>query len=184
MRTLRLAVPAALLAIAALLSLASPARADEPTVESGSFVFVGVGGLRWSDIDRERTPVLFEFADRAATAAMAVRTTEAGACPMDGWLTLNSGSRSGGQRPDGRCAPLPSPTQTADGTRFTDWDAIIEPNRDFSYAPAWGTLAAAPDACAVGPGAALALSRVPTGRCAHRTPRASRTSAPRGVAWC
>lgn len=159
MRTLRLVVPAALLAIAALLGFATSARADEPAVRSGSFVFVGVGGLRWSDIDRAGTPNLFEFADRSATAAMAVRTTEAGACPMDGWLTLNSGSRAGGPRGSGSCAPLPEPTQGNAGARFAEWDRLIEPNRDFSYSPAWGTLAAAPDACAVGPGAALALAK-------------------------
>lgn len=159
MRTRYLAVPAALLTVATLLGLAAPVRAAAPALGSGPIVFVGVAGLRWSDIDRERTPTLHEFADGAVTAAMAVRTTEAGACPMDGWLTLNSGSRSGGPRPDGECAALPTPTQTMDGARFTDWDDLIAPNGEFSYSPAWGTLATTQGSCAVGPGAALALAR-------------------------
>jgi hypothetical protein len=157
-RTRYLAVPAVLLAIAALLGITAPARADEPDVRTGSFVFIGVAGLRWSDIDRERTPTLHAFASGAATAAMAVRTIEAGACPMDGWLTLNSGSRSGGPRGSGACAGISAPTRSDGGVRFDDWAFSIKPNEDYSYSPTWGTLSAAPDACAVGPGAALALA--------------------------
>ncbi|MBA3744281.1 MAG: hypothetical protein H0X00_15415, partial [Sporichthya sp.] len=105
-------------------------------------VVVGVPGLRWSDVQGEiPTPGLWLLARDSALGALSVRTVEPTTCPLDGWLTLNSGARSVGPRPDGDCAPVPAPR--VDGTAATvpDWAALVAPNDDHSYDPAWGTLA-------------------------------------------
>ncbi|HUR73927.1 MAG TPA: hypothetical protein VMZ00_06605, partial [Sporichthya sp.] len=141
-----------------------PAGSPEPAV-----VVVGVPGLRWSDIQGEiPTPNLWLLARDSALAALSVRTVEPTTCPLDGWLTLNSGARSVGPRPHGACAPVPPPQENGATTTVPDWAALIAPNGDHSYDPVWGTLAGArpgvpattSDAvrCAVGPGAAVALA--------------------------
>lgn len=132
-------------------------------------VVVGVPGLRWSDIRGETpTPGLWLLARESALGTLSVRTAEPAACPLDGWLTLNSGARSIGPRPDGECAPVPSPRGTGTTASVPDWPTLVAPNDDYSYDPVWGTLARArpgapaqdgPDErCAVGPGAAVALA--------------------------
>lgn len=138
------------------------------TPPSPAVVVVGVPGLRWSDVQGEiPTPGLWLLARDSALGAMAVRTVEPTACPIDGWLTLNSGARSIGPRPDGDCAPVPAPQADGAFASFPGWAELVAPNGEHSYDPIWGTLAGAraeatplPDnrRCAVGPGAALALA--------------------------
>jgi hypothetical protein len=165
---------ASALAVAALAVLvptaALAAPTGKPAVPPGPVNFVGIGGLRWSDITPTATPALWQLAEHSALGAMAVRTTEADTCPVDGWLTLNAGVRAAGPRDHGHCAALPDPTTTtvgpSQGDRITvpGWAALIAPNADHDYDPVWGTLAGSPvDAprrpCGVGPGAAVALAR-------------------------
>ena len=131
-------------------------------------VVVGVPGLRWSDIQGDiPTPGLWLLARESSLGALSVRTAEPTACPLDGWLTLNSGARSIGPRPSGDCAPVPAPTVEDTTATVPDWPSLVAPNDDYSYDPVWGTLAGArpgaaatPDdrRCAVGPGAAVALA--------------------------
>ena len=135
-------------------------------------VVVGVPGLRWSDIRGETpTPGLWLLARESALGTLSVRTAEPAACPLDGWLTLNSGARSIGPRPDGECAPVPSPRGAGTTASVPDWPTLVAPNDEYSYDPVWGTLAGArPGApaaaeggpyneqCAVGPGAAVAFA--------------------------
>jgi hypothetical protein len=153
---------AALLVLVPGVALAAPTGA--PVVPPGPVTFVGIGGLRWSDIDPTATPALWHLAEHAALGALAVRTTAADTCPVDGWLTLNAGMRAAGPRAHGHCAALPAPTVTEDRTTVPGWPALIAPNADHDYDPVWGTLAGSPiDAprrpCGVGPGAAVALAR-------------------------
>ncbi len=167
MRALRFA--GLLLALAAGLCAAAPAAgaavsavSDEAAVPPDRpLIVLGVGGLRWSDINPTTSGHLFySVANVSATAAMAVRTALPTSCPIDGWLTLNSGSRSVGPRPDGECLPVPTPEGTGPAARFPQWADLVAPNADYTYDPAWGTLAGQGSAwCAVGPGAALALAQ-------------------------
>lgn len=143
----------------------SPFADPAPTPD---IVLIGVPGLRWADIQGEiPTPGLWLMARDSALAALSVRTAEATACPLDGWLTLNSGARSVGPRPGGQCAAVPVPRPEGAGTVVPDWAALVASNADYSYDPTWGTLVGArPGAdpgtddlrCAVGPGAAVALA--------------------------
>ncbi len=176
MRRLRQACGALLagLAVAGFLTgLPAPAAASHPPVFPGgapkpAIVFVGVPGLRWSDVQGEiPTPGMWVLARESSLGALSVRTVEPTACPLDGWLTLNSGARSVGPRPAGKCAPIPAPTGNGSGATVPGWDALVAPNDDHSYDPIWGTLAGArpgvttsPDdlRCAVGPGAAVAFA--------------------------
>lgn len=183
MRRLRRAGGAALAAFAAAgvltaLPGTSGAAPAPTTVDPGSLfagaapspavVVVGVPGLRWSDVKGEMpTPGLWLLARDSALGTMAVRTVEPTACPLDGWLTLNSGARSIGPRPGGDCTPVPAPQGTGTTANFPGWADLVAPNAEHSYDPVWGTLAGAraentpaPDnrRCAVGPGAALALA--------------------------
>ncbi|HVE26457.1 MAG TPA: hypothetical protein VNC22_13680 [Sporichthya sp.] len=131
-------------------------------------IVVGVPGLRWSDIQNAiPTPGLWLLARDAALGAISLRTVEPTACPLDGWLTLNSGARAIGPRPDGDCRPVPVPAVSGTTATVPGWSDLIAPNDDHSYDPIWGTLAqarpgdAAPPVttrCAVGPGAAVALA--------------------------
>ncbi|HZE67702.1 MAG TPA: hypothetical protein VE081_13780, partial [Sporichthyaceae bacterium] len=166
---LRRVASAVLIAALAVLAPAAGVAAAPtltPVVPTGPVTFVGIGGLRWSDITPAATPVLWQLAEHSALGAMAVRTTEADTCPVDGWLTLNSGARSAGPREHGHCAAVPIPTVTDDRTTVPGWDALIAPNAHHSYDPVWGTLAEhaqlpgrpAAKLCGVGPGAALALA--------------------------
>jgi hypothetical protein len=158
--------------------LPQPAAATDPPVfpdgaPKPALVVVGVPGLRWSDVQGEiPTPGLWLLARDSALAALSVRSVETTTCPLDGWLTLNSGARSVGPRTDGDCTPVPTPRTDGASTTVPDWAAVTAPNDDHSYDPVWGTLAGArpgatatPDElrCAVGPGAAVALADA-TGR--------------------
>ncbi|GAA0636336.1 hypothetical protein GCM10009547_45790 [Sporichthya brevicatena] len=131
-------------------------------------IFVGVPGLRWSDVQGEvPTPALWLLARESSLGTLAIRTVEPTACALDGWLTLNSGARAVGPRPDGACAPVPAPRGAGTRAAVPGWAELVAPNADHSYDPVWGTLARArpgavppppAERCAVGPGAAIALT--------------------------
>jgi hypothetical protein len=168
--------PAAPVAVQPVAAPTNPSAAQaEP---SGRSVFVGIPGLRWSDLDSVQTPTLWLLADEGAVAALSVRTVRPASCPADGWLTLNSGARSimrrSGTGDDQRCVPLPTPVgDGASGFALPGWSDVLAHNREFSYDPRFGLLArgAAPRGCAsaVGPGAALALADA-SGRLQRYTP--------------
>jgi hypothetical protein len=165
---LRRVASALLVAVALVLAAAAAPAAGSapvsgaalPAVPDGSLVFLGVGGLRWSDVNATDTPTLFELTRHSALGALAVRTTEADACPIDGWLTLNGGARAGGPRRGGRCADLPMPVQDNGRTTVPEMASLIAATEHGSADPHWGLLGRPTGArdCAVGPGAALALA--------------------------
>ncbi|MGH3477999.1 MAG: hypothetical protein ACRDQD_14305, partial [Nocardioidaceae bacterium] len=57
-------------------------------------VVIGVPGLDWSNVDRQRTPELAAVADDAAVGSMTTRGASAFSCPRDGWVTLGAGNRA------------------------------------------------------------------------------------------
>lgn len=143
-----------------------PQSPAETALPAGGVTVIGAPGLRWSDLDPKVTPTLWGLAGESGLAAMSVRTALPAACPLDGWLTLNSGARSVAPRPDGDCATIPTPERHGDATRIPGWDALKAANEPYSYEPAFGTLGRTrpqeasntAGQCAVGPGAAVALA--------------------------
>jgi len=148
---------ALLLALAGLLALAPPAAADPPA----PVVLIGVGGVRWSDVDPDRTPALAGLAAAAAIGDVAVRSVRTTTCPVDGWLTISAGRRAAADSPD---APDPAnpPCRPADAA--TRWGAYLGAARAQSYGATPGLLGdalAGAGLCATadGPGAAIAVTR-------------------------
>jgi hypothetical protein len=142
------------------LSVAQPAAAQS---DSGPVIVIGMPGLRWSDVTRSGTPVLWSLLERGSAAAMSVRTPHPRACPIDGWLTLGAGSRATAPHANG-CTAMPAPRPEADGTaRIPGFERIVDANDDFSYDPRFGLLTTEvtrQGGCltAVGPGAAVAAA--------------------------
>lgn len=166
---LTLAILMALLSVASGQSHAS-ADETEPS-ESPSVVFLGVPGLRWSDISAAQTPNLDAFVSDAAVAQLSVRSVFRVTCPSDGWLTLGAGRRAASPRvpnideeaniPDLNefCNPVPRVIDN----RVEGWDPLKLYNSELSFNAVLGqlgdALAKAGDcATAAGPGAALALA--------------------------
>jgi uncharacterized protein (DUF697 family) len=74
---------------------ATAARADAPApARTGPVVVVGVPDLRWQDVDRTRTPTLWQLAGRSSIGTMTDQSGEGDARRAAGWLTLNTGSRA------------------------------------------------------------------------------------------
>jgi hypothetical protein len=129
-------------------------------------VLVGIPGLRWRDVRPLDTPTLWRLLTDASAGTMSVRTVRPASCPVDGWLTVNTGARTFMARPgtqDGiRCAELPRPRAQRDGAVVPGWAEIVADNAPFAYDPEFGLLdrQARQRGCtlAVGPGAALALA--------------------------
>ncbi|WP_146252045.1 hypothetical protein [Xylanimonas oleitrophica] len=119
-------------------------------------VVAGVAGLEWSDVDRSRTPHLWNLVAGGDAASISVRTLSP-TCPVDAWLTLSAGNRvtSGGTTPapdvltEGeeppsapvlRCRPEPSvsavdpatadPTDSTGPARVLGWDELVAPQPD------------------------------------------------------
>ncbi|WP_243711269.1 hypothetical protein [Actinomadura sp. KC216] len=157
----------AVLALAPALPGSATAHAE---VVGGRVVVIGVPGLMWSDIDREKTPALWGLTAGGSAAGLSVRTTRVNTCPTDGWLTLSAGQRS--RLPNGNCAlpaaPIlpgqPSPTgpPPAGGAVAPGWPAIKSDNADTNYHAQIGLLGDAVQAAggctmAVGPGAVFGV---------------------------
>jgi hypothetical protein len=159
-------------------SAASAPRATSPT--ASPVVFVGTGGLTWSDVSPTGTPALWSLLRTGATASLTVRSVHSNTCPVDGWLTLSAGERAGDR-------------DTGSDTR-PPCRALREPAADGAV-PGWATyrrIAAGKDfdarigllgdaltrrvGCvrAVGPGAALAAS-TSAGRVTGYAPYDART---------
>jgi hypothetical protein len=61
---------------------------------TGPLVVVGIGGVRWSDVDAATTPALASLVEDSAIADVAVRSVRTATCPLDGWLTVSAGRRA------------------------------------------------------------------------------------------
>ncbi|WP_402469941.1 hypothetical protein [Isoptericola aurantiacus] len=167
-----LAVLVALLAACGTALLPSAAHADDgqgaaPT--DTPLVLAGVAGLRWSDVDVDRTPNLWRLVGGGSVASVAVRTLTP-TCPVDAWLTISAGQRvSTGTGTGSPCADVPGtdPPGAGPGTA-----AVTVPGRDdllpteplvppVAEPGALGELVDVAGTCAtaVGPGGAVALAR-------------------------
>lgn len=87
-------VAAALLATALVPLGAATAQADDG---DRPVLLVGVAGLAWSDADGLAQAL---GDDDLAAGSLVVRSTEAVACPSDGWLAISTGNRATGGRSD------------------------------------------------------------------------------------
>lgn len=144
----------ALLAVLALVLPAGQASADVDR----PVVLIGVPGLQWSDaaIMGEALGPLLGTGD-LATASLVVRSTDAVACPVDGWLAISAGNRASGPGEEG-CTPGEPPNGAVPG-----WDDYLALAADRSFAAEPGLLGdtlaqAGISTAAIGPGAAVALA--------------------------
>lgn len=157
-----LAVPLAL--AAALLALPAPPAAAAAV--PGPVVVVGVGGLRWDDLDAG-TPALQALLDTGAAGTLAVRSLRRTTCPLDGWLSVSAGRRAGDaeRSPGGPgCRPVQAGFSGPGGAAtVTGWEGYRRLAREGTFDAVPGLLgaslaAAAVPTAAVGPGAVVALA--------------------------
>ncbi|MGH3453482.1 MAG: hypothetical protein ACRDP2_03625, partial [Nocardioidaceae bacterium] len=90
-------------------------------------VVIGVPGLDWSNVDRQRTPELAAVADDAAVGSMTTRGASAFSCPRDGWVTLGAGNRARYSDAEDWCGNQYVP----DGV--IQPDLVIESNEDRNF---------------------------------------------------
>jgi hypothetical protein len=93
----------------------------EDAATLGPVVLIGVGGLRWSDIDAEETPTLWGLVGRGSVGSISVRTVKPVTCPIDAWLTLSAGQRALGSPSS---APAVSPSPLGDATHCPPLPAV------------------------------------------------------------
>lgn len=142
------------------------AEASAPRTLPERVVVIGVPGLEWSDLDRERTPNLWRLVDEGGSASMSTRAVpppDRGiTCPVAGWLTISAGQRAGA--PGAGCALPPAPEVTSEGGAVVPgWAELSAFNATTAYRPVLGQLGglaagAGVKVAAVGPGAALAAA--------------------------
>ncbi|MEV6301430.1 hypothetical protein AB0M02_18615 [Actinoplanes sp. NPDC051861] len=159
----------ALIAVAALAGLTvRPAEQTHPG-SADYVVMAAAAGLRWEDLDPERTPALWREASLGSVGWLSVRSARSVTCPSDGWLTLGAGNfaawRTG--ESDGRCPEAAPQLNQPDkfGASVVEQPVVVRNNQDrMPYGTTPGALAESVRCTvAVGPGAAIAAAR-PFGR--------------------
>ncbi|MDI1465252.1 hypothetical protein QEZ54_30225 [Catellatospora sp. KI3] len=165
---LLLAAVVSLLALLGLGASALPATAGPRTVplsddESDYVIIAGAAGLRWDDIDVERTPTLWALAERGAIGSLSTRSAHVPTCPGDGWLTLGAGNYAERTRSEVAqvCPRLDVAIELPDaiGASLPDQHAVVERQRELSFGTVPGALAESVRCTtAVGPGAAVAAA--------------------------
>jgi hypothetical protein len=179
-----LVVPVLLVA-AALIGIATAAApAAEAADTSHPLVVVGMGGVRWSDVDASSTPALASLGADAAIGDVAVRSVRTATCPVDGWLTVSAGRRAADVRNPGAVNPGNPPCRElpaidigdtvapagGDTVRVGDlavvrgWQQYVQAARAGSFDARPGLLGdtlsrAGVCSTALGPGAAVMLAR-------------------------
>uniref|UniRef100_UPI0013DDE749 hypothetical protein n=1 Tax=Actinoplanes teichomyceticus TaxID=1867 RepID=UPI0013DDE749 len=132
-------------------------------------VVAAAAGLRWEDLDPQRTPALWREATKGSTGWLTVRSAHQVTCPSDGWLTLGAGNYAAWDTRTvrGRC-PAGTPELTRPdriGANVTAQRTVVRTNQDrLPYGTTPGALAESVRCTvAVGPNAAIAAAR-PFGR--------------------
>ncbi|MEU8243306.1 hypothetical protein AB0C07_34045 [Actinoplanes missouriensis] len=165
-------LPHLLVALVAVTSLAglSIRPAEQSSRGSADYVVVAAApGLRWEDLDPQRTPALWAEATRGAVGWLTVRSAHDVTCPADGWLTLGAGNYAAWDTREvtGRCAVAAPELNRPDaiGANVADQRTVVRNNQDrMPYGTTPGALAESVRCTyAVGPGAAIAAAR-PFGR--------------------
>lgn len=138
-------------------------------------VVVGVGGLRWPDVSRSRTPVLWRMVGSGSVGSLNVRTAAAVTCPVDAWLTLSAGRRVASAATDAKCTLPPevlaTGDQVPDAAVVAGWSSFVPQPDPADLATTTDPAAGSPGTLgdlittagecgtAVGPGAGVALAR-------------------------
>ncbi len=163
-----------LVVVLGITALAARPDAPSPRPSADFVVLVGVAGLRWDDVDPQRTPTLWRMAQEGSIGSLSVRSAHRPTCPLDGWLTLGAGQLRGVDRqPAGRgCArPTEVTVERPDGigAYLPEQDSVVLHNQD--QLP-WGAVPGAlPSRCA---------ARWRSGR-ARRWPRPDRSAGSTGT---
>jgi hypothetical protein len=131
-------------------------------------ILAGAAGLRWDDLDPQRTPALWQQASRGSVGWLSVRSGRRTTCPADGWLTLGAGNYAAWDTRTVReaCPPAaPDLTQPdALGANIGQQRSLVRTNERLPYGAVPGALAESVRCTvAVGTGAAIAAAR-PFGR--------------------
>ncbi|MGW4941944.1 hypothetical protein ACWEOZ_10185 [Actinoplanes sp. NPDC004185] len=172
MRRGRTWLPYLLIVLAAAASIAGLAvrpATGAPQDTADYVILAGAAGLRWEDLDPQRTPALWQEATRGSIGWLSVRSAHSTTCPADGWLTLGAGNYAiwANTRVTGQCPPVqPTLTQPdALGANLAELGGVVRGNQDNQpYGALPGALAESVRCTvAVGPGAAVAAAR-PFGR--------------------
>lgn len=137
---------------------ASQSEPHATTPSADTLVFIGLGALRWRDINPATTPYLWTalHGTQPGAGSLVVRTVRPLTCPADGWLTVGAGQRvSTGE--DTPCHPL------ASFRHELPWHELLQINERTHYGAQLGLLAETLkahqlSAAAIGPGATLALT--------------------------
>ncbi len=131
---------------------------DQPREGSAirKVVFIGVPGLSWSDLSPQTTPALWESLE-GSVGSLSVRSVRRVACPLDGWLAINTSSRAAG--PSSACDVLVDPVDTF----LPVWPQVEEALAEQNYSANLGVLhgnlkSSGVTATAIGPGAGVALA--------------------------
>ncbi|PWK30065.1 hypothetical protein BC793_14144 [Actinoplanes xinjiangensis] len=165
-------VPYLMVALVAAASLAVLALRPAERQHGGDADYVVVAaaaGLRWEDLDPQRTPALWQEASKGSVGWLSVRSAHAVTCPSDGWLTLGAGNYAAWdtRAVSGRCPAAEPRLVRPDGigANLTDQPTVVRTNQDrLPYGTTPGALAESVRCTvAVGPGAAIAAAR-PFGR--------------------
>jgi hypothetical protein len=165
-------LPYLLMVLAAAVSLAALAirPAEGQSRQPVDYVVVaGAAGLRWDDLDPQRTPNLWREASLGSVGWLSVRSAHRTTCPADGWLTLGAGNYAAWSTETvrGECPPLAPDLSRPDnlGASIGQQRSIVRANQDLlPYGAVPGALAESVRCTvAVGTGAAVAAAR-PFGR--------------------
>ncbi|AGL19319.1 hypothetical protein [Actinoplanes sp. N902-109] len=164
-------VPAVLILLSVVAALAG--LSVRPTAgvsgRTADYVIVaGAAGLRWDDLDPQRTPALWHEATAGAIGWLSVRSAHATTCPTDGWLTLGAGNFSlwSTRAVSGACPALAPTVEQPDGigANLPQLPGLVRANANQPYGAVPGALAETQRCTlAVGTGAAIAAAR-PFGR--------------------
>ena len=171
-RRVRSWLPYALVVLAAAAGLGALAirPAAGPAKNPLDYVVVaGAAGLRWDDLDPQRTPNMWALASRGSVGWLSVRSGHRVTCPADGWLTLGAGNYAAWDTATvrGQCpAAAPDLTEPDNlGANIGQQRGIVRVNQEsLPYGAVPGALAESVRCTvAVGTGAAIAAAR-PFGR--------------------
>ena len=158
-----------LIALGGLAGLAIRPATDNNTGSADYVILAGSAGLRWDDLDPQRTPTLWAAASKGSIGWLSVRSAMRVTCPSDGWLTLGAGNYAAWPRhtTGSQCEPAsPALTQPDDiGANLTEQRSVVQNNQDtLPYGAVPGALAESVRCTyAFGPAAAMAAAR-PFGR--------------------
>ncbi|GAA4589139.1 hypothetical protein BJY16_008792 [Actinoplanes octamycinicus] len=159
-----------LIAVASLVGLTIRPAGEARRGAADYVVVAAAAGLRWDDLDPQRTPALWQEASKGSTGWLSVRSARQSTCPADGWLTLGAGNYAAWDTTRavrGKC-PVTAPELNrpdAIGASVTAQNTVVRNNQDrMPYGTTPGALAESVRCTvAVGPNAAVAAAR-PFGR--------------------